>query len=386
MSRKQNIITGIDIGTHSIKVIIAQMRTSSTPLILGTGIKSTHGLKNGYITNAREVEKSLHIAIRKAEQMANVEVENAYLGIGGVGLDSIYTKADISLPKAEGQIDEADLKKVIDKAKFKAQKDLVNRHILHTIPLGYKVDGSEVYGEPIGMRGNKLSVDLMLITTLEPHYRNMREVVENLGIDVDGVMASPVAASLVVLNSEQKEAGCVLANIGAETVSIIVYEDDNPISLKVFPTGSSDITSEIALKLQVPLGQAEELKKGALYDRTIPQKKLDDIIEARLREMFTLIKAHLKELGKDGLLPAGVVLTGGGVGLAHIKDIARVALKLPSELAQLKVPNKSVKDSTWAVAYGLCIYGSSIAEDKSQFNFKFKGFEVLKNIFKHFIP
>ena len=381
----KNIITGIDIGTHSIKVIIAQASDHGAPLILGTGIKSTHGLKNGYVTNSREVAKSLQIAISKAEQMANIEVDSAYLAIGGIGLNSIYTKADIAIARAEGQINDADIEKVLEKAVLKAQKQLVNRRVLHKIPLSFKVDGQEVLGEAKGLRGNKLSADVMLVTTLEPHYLNLKEVVESLGIDVLDVLASPVAASLVVLSKEQKEAGCVLANIGAETVSIIVYEDGIPISLKVFPTGSADITSEIALKLQVPLSQAEEMKRGALYDQSIPQKKLDDIISSRLKEMFTLIRAHLKEIDKDGLLPAGVILTGGGVGLAHIKDLARVALKLPSELAQLKVVGKSLKDSTWAVAYGLCLYGAGEAgSSRLQVPFKIKDF--FSSVLKHFMP
>ncbi len=381
----KNIITGIDIGTHSIKVIIAQASDHGAPLILGTGIKSTHGLKNGYVTNSREVAKSLQIAISKAEQMANIEVDSAYLAIGGIGLNSIYTKADIAIARAEGQINDADIEKVLEKAVLKAQKQLVNRRVLHKIPLSFKVDGQEVLGEAKGLRGNKLSADVMLVTTLEPHYLNLKEVVESLGIDVLDVLASPVAASLVVLSKEQKEAGCVLANIGAETVSIIVYEDGIPISLKVFPTGSADITSEIALKLQVPLSQAEEMKRGAIYDQSIPQKKLDDIISSRLKEMFTLIRAHLKEIDKDGLLPAGVILTGGGVGLAHIKDLARVALKLPSELAQLKVVGKSLKDSTWAVAYGLCLYGAG-ETDSSRLQLPFKIKDFFSSVLKHFMP
>ncbi len=381
----KNIITGIDIGTHSVKVIISQTQSHGAPLILGTGIKSTHGLKNGYVTNAREVAKSLQSAVMAAEQMANIEIDKAYLGIGGIGLNSIYVKADLSITKAEGRIDERDLERVLDKAEQKAQKQLVNRKVLHRIALSYKVDGNEVLGEPLGLKGNKLSAEVMLVTTLEPHYRALKEVVESLDIDVIDTLASPIAASLVVLNKEQKEAGCVLANIGAETVSIVVYEDGIPISLKVFPTGSSDITSEIALKLQVPLKQAEEMKKGALYDQSIPQKKLDDIISARLKEMFSLIRAHLKEIGKDGLLPAGVILTGGGVGLAHIKDLARVMLKLPSELARLKVVGKSLKDSTWAVAYGLCLYGAGQkSESALKVPFKFK--ESISKILKHFIP
>ena len=381
----KNIITGIDVGTHSVKVVIAQSKESGPPLILGTGIANTHGLKNGYVTNGNDVLKSIKSAIVKAQNMANIEIENAYLGIGGVGLSSVYSNAELVVSKVDNKIDENDTAKVVELAKKKAQKDLINRKVLHTIPLKYYVDKKEVLGSPVGMQGVKLSVDILLVTVLEPHLKSLKNAVESLDIEVLEELASPISASLVVLSREQKEAGCILANIGAETVSIVVYEDGVPISLQVFPVGSSDITTEIALKLQVPLGQAEELKKGNLTDTMIPQKKLEDIIINRLKDMFLIIQTHLKEIGKDGLLPAGVILTGGGVGLAHVKDLARVALKLPSELANLRVPGSTVKDSTWAVAYGLCLFGSGKIHEK---NFKppLKIKNFFANIFKHFVP
>ena len=381
----KNIIAGIDVGTHSVKVVIAQAKENGPPLILGTGLANTHGLKNGYVINGNDVLKSIKSAISKAQAMANIEIESAYLGIGGVGLSSVYSNAELIVSKVDNKIDETDTAKVVEMAKQKANRDLVNRAVLHTIPLKYYVDKEEVLGSPVGMQGVKLSADILLVTVLEPHLKSLKRAVESLDVEVIDVLASPISASLVVLSREQKEAGCILANIGAETVSIVVYEDGVPISLQVFPVGSSDITSEIALKLQMPLGQAEELKKGSLTDSMVPQKKLEDIIISRLKDMFLIIQSHLKEIGKDGLLPAGVILTGGGVGLAHVKDLARVALKLPSELANLRVPGSTVKDSTWSVAYGLCLFGSGKMHEK---NFKpplkIKNFFV--NIFKHFVP
>ncbi len=381
----KNIVTGIDIGTHSIKIIISQNQTHGAPLILGTAKVPTRGLRNGYITNSKDVLRSLKQAVYKAEQMANVEIDSAYVSIGGVGLSAVYSQAAISIPSAESRVTEKDVNAAISKAKASAKKDLVNRTVLHTIPLRFTVDKEEVLGDPIGFKGSKLSVSIMLISVLEPHYRLLKDVIEELDIEVLGILAAPIAASLVVLTQDQKEAGCMLANIGAETVSVAVFEDGIPISMQVFPVGSSNITNDIALKLQVPLNKAEQMKRGDLYDLDLPHKKLDDIIQARLKEMFSIIKGHLKELGKDGLLPAGIILTGGGVGLAKVDEMAKGVFKLPSELARLKVPNKTLKDSTWAVAYGLCIYGAGEKDGGRQIiPFKFKNF--LSSIFKHFIP
>jgi len=179
-------------------------------------------------------------------------------------------------------------------------------------------------------------------------------------------MASPIAASLITLTKTQKIAGCVLANIGAETVSIAVFENNIPVSLEIFPIGSTDITNDIALGLKVPLEEAEQIKIGAITGSSYPRKKLEEIISARLSDIFELIEAHLKKIGRNGLLPAGIVITGGGSGLSNIEDLAKVALRLPSRIgtANLGLSEKqSYKDSTWAVAYGLCILGIHADED-----------------------
>ena len=383
-SMSKNIVTGIDIGSHSVKVAIAQTQENGAPLILGLGMAPTYGLKDGYIVNTKEVVRSLKKALSKAEQQANVEVDAAYLAVGGVGLSSIRSHAELAIARADGKINQEDIDRLLKKATEKVKRHLSNRVVLHTIPIKYYVDKEEWVGDPVGLKANKLAADVLIVYVIEPHLDNMYKALDELEIEVLDTLASPIAASLVLLSREQKEVGCALANIGAQTVSLIVYEDSVPISLQVFPMGSSDITNDLALKLQVPLKDAEDLKTGKLR-LDIPQKKVDEIISARLKEMFSIIKSHLQEIGRDGLLPAGVVLTGGGVGVAKVKDLARAALRLPSELANLKVPGSTVKDSTWAVAYGLCLYGSGQALEKKAR--KINGIkQMISNVLKHFIP
>ena len=163
----------------------------------------------------------------------------------------------------------------------------------------------------------------LLVTSLEQHLNDLVSAIENTGILVDDVMASPLAASLVMLSKTQKRAGCVLANIGAETVSIAVFENSIPISLKVFPLGSGDITNDIAIGLKIPLEEAERVKRGFTSNTNISKRKLDEIISARLSDMFGLIEAHLKSIKRNGLLPAGIIITGGGSGIADIEDLAK---------------------------------------------------------------
>ncbi len=169
-----------------------------------------------------------------------------------------------------------------------------------------------------------------------------------------------------MLTKAQKRAGCVLANIGAETVSIVVFENNTPISMKVFPIGSTDITNDIALGLKIPLEEAEKLKRGHSAGVTYSKRKLDEIVGARLSDIFELIDAHLKKIKRDGLLPAGIIITGGGSGIATIQDLAKASLRLPSRIATLDPgQNGKVRDASWAVAYGLCMWGFSGEEEES---------------------
>jgi cell division protein FtsA len=212
----------------------------------------------------------------------------------------------------------------------------------------------------------------------------MVETIEELGIEVDDIIPSPIAAGKVALNKKQCSVGCVLANIGAETVSIAVFENDIPISLQVFPIGSTDITNDIALGLKIPLEEAEKVKVAG-HNSNHPKKKLDEIIEARLYDIFELIEAHLKKINRNGLLPAGIVLTGGGAGVATIEDLAKAVLKLPSSIARPIVTNgnkHTVKDASWLVAYGLALYAFEKPKESESIN----AWETVRSWFKPFLP
>ena len=178
-------------------------------------------------------------------------------------------------------------------------------------------------------------------------------------IEVEYIMASPIAASFVTITKRQKTAGCVLANIGAETLSIAVFENNIPISLQVFPIGGSEITNDIALGLKIPIEEAEQLKLGRVLNH-YPKKKLEDIVEARLSDIFELIEAHLKKIGKSGLLAGGIVITGGSSAIPIIEELAKTSLKIPSKIATpdfAKNTKQQIKDNKFSVAYGLCIMG-----------------------------
>jgi cell division protein FtsA len=348
---------GIDIGTYQVKAVIAAPaeRPDLPMQILGTGSSSSRGLRHGYIIDKNEAAKSIKEALVRAAGAAKVQVRTARLSVGGVGLDEVRSTGEVSLTQSGGVVTERDMERALRESEKRASQKLTNRTVIHTIPLEYRLDGNTVMGRPQGLQGVKLTVEALLITMLTQHYDDLVEATEAAGVEVEGVMASPLAASLVTLTKAQKTAGVCLANIGSETLSIVVFDNDTPVSLKVFPIGGADITNALALTFQVPLTEAEQMKRGAVTGSDIPQRKMEAIIVKRLKEMFTLINAHLKSLNRSKLLPAGIVITGGGSGLVSAQEIARLVLQLPSSIGQIgQLTRGTGIDASWAVAYGLC--------------------------------
>ncbi len=376
MSR--SIITGIDIGTYNVKVVIAHGNQKNEkargvegvmglPKVLGIGIAESRGLRHGYIVNPADVTTSIRHALAEAEKKAGVKVKKAFLAIGGIGLGSIVSTSSIIISRADLEITTLDIKKITEQCeKDISPNAILNKKIINNVPLLYKIDGKPALGKPEGMKGSRLEVKMLYITCLEHHLNDIIQAVEEAGVSVEDVVAAPIAASLITLSKAQKIAGCVLANIGAETVSITVFENNVPVSLEIFPIGSTDITNDIALGLKVPLEEAEQIKIGAITGSSYPRKKLEEIISARLSDIFELIEAHLKKIGRNGLLPAGIIITGGGSGLSNIEDMAKVALRLPSRIGSVNLgreEKQSFRDSTWAVSYGLCALGAHTDED-----------------------
>jgi cell division protein FtsA len=255
------------------------------------------------------------------------------------------------------------------------------------------------------LKGNNLEAKILHVTCLTHHVSELVSAVENAGIEIMDAVASPLAAGIVNLSRTERMAGCVMVNIGSETVSMVVYEEDVPITIEVFKVGSNDITNDIALGMQISLEEAEKIKQetkkwtGDLthVSKKTPEGKLQSIITARLSDVFKLVDAQLKKIDRSGLLPAGIILTGGGSGITNAQDLAKAILNLPSRVAQLanhRIANSTndlkVKDSTWSVAYGLCVYGITYeAENGSSFKGKnwFKeGLKNLLNWIKKFLP
>jgi cell division protein FtsA len=386
------ITAGIDVGTYEVRVVVAERNAeNSLPTILGTGRAESKGLRHGYIINTADVVRSVGLAIAQAEKSSGTKIKKVFVSIGGVGLSGLDSGGSTIVTRADQEITEDDTEQAISAAEESIPKTLMqNRKIIYSIPTLWKVDGKPVLGRVVGLKGIKLETKALFVSCIESHLDDLVEAVEAAGVEVIDVVASPIAASFVTLTKSQKIAGCVLANIGAETVSIVVFENSIPISLEVFSIGGSDITNDIALGLKISLEEAESIKLGGVTATSYSRKKLEDIISARLGDIFELIEAHLKKIGKSGILPAGIIITGGSSSVGPIEDLARSYLRLPSRTVSLNIGNGKfqIKNSSWSVAYGLCII-SNLPDEEERLGLKKHSQNIFKKVLqtlKQFLP
>ncbi|MEY2671960.1 MAG: hypothetical protein RL687_377 [Candidatus Parcubacteria bacterium] len=363
----KKISVGIDIGTHTTRVTVLEYTNQEEyPSILGSGSSATAGVRLGYITNIKQASDSIRRAVRNAEKnCGDIKIKKAYVSIGGISLLSVASIGSTIISKADGEITTLDVSKAL--ANSEENLEIPNRKIIQSYPIAYKLDGKEIHGHPEGMRGIKLEVKAVYVTCLKQNIEDLVTAFAEVNIEIIDIIPSQTATGIAVLSEKQKMAGSALIDIGAETVSLSVFENNMPISLIVFPIGGMDITKDIALGFRIDLEEAENVKIGSLLGN-FPKKKVDEIIEARLGDVFELVENHLKRIKKNGLLPAGVTIIGGGSYIQRIDELAKRDLRLPARIGPIDISVNSkykVKDASWYTSLGLALYSkNNISSDE----------------------
>lgn len=382
----KNITIGIDIGTQGIRVAIAEhTKNEMWPHIIATSYTPTTGLRYGYIVNEQEVVRALKKALNDIEKSSGIKVRKALISISSTGLTSEHASGNAIISKADSEVTVLDITKAIDESEQSLTS--VNKKILHTIPVKFLIDGKEIYGRPEGMKGIKLEVKTHFVTCLDQHIKSIIHAVSDAGVEVIDVIASPIAGGAITLTDQQKAFGCILIDIGAETVSVGVFENGVLVSTHVFQIGSNDITNDIALGFRISLEEAEAIKIGSV-PASFSKRKLDEIIEARLEDIFELIDRYLKQLKRSGLLPAGAILIGGGSQIPHIDEVAKDVLRLPVKIGGSEFFHNSKnkqKDPSWMTVYGLCVATKDGAYDPQGSNSLEEWWKTLKKQASHFI-
>ncbi|MDQ5954959.1 MAG: Cell division protein FtsA [Patescibacteria group bacterium] len=377
----RNIAVGIDIGSSTTKIVVGEfIKGEKNPKIIGVGESETKGMRHGYVISSNETLSSLKSAIDIAEKNSKIKIKRAIISISGVTLRGDITSSNVVISKADGEVTVLDINKAIDECENNV--GLGNKKILQVFPVAFKLDSKEVLGNPEGMHGNKLEVKSLVITCLNKHFEDLLEVITDAGITPVDIIVAPIAASSIALSKKQKIVGSLLVNIGAETTSMVVYENGEPISLHTFSIGSSDVTNDIALGFKINLEEAENLKLGNV-DPSYSKKKLDEIIEARFGDIFELIENHLRKIKRSELLPAGVIFIGGGANTLRIEEMSKSFLKLPSKVGTTDIFGNiktKLRDPSWFTVLGLLYHNkeSEIYSDSSFSNV----FKDIKNAIK----
>src|SRR3989338_2608084 len=377
----RNISIGIDVGSSTTRVVVGEfIKGEKNPKIIGAGEAKTLGVRRGYIVDPVLAVASVKSAVEMAEKVSGIKIKRAFVSLGGVTLRGDISSGFVIISKADGEVTSLDINKVMEDAE--ENLNLNNKKVIHAFPVSFRLDGKEVFGRLEGMRGNKLEIKALFVTYSLPHLEDLLEVIDKAGIETIDVIASPLAGSQVALSPKQKIVGGAFVDIGSETVSLAIFENGSLVSLHTFPIGSEDITNDVALGLKISLEKAEEFKLGGVSP-DYSKKKFEEIIDARLSDIFELIENHLKKIKRSGLLPAGLVFVGGGANTFHLEESSKSFLELPARISATDIfgnTKTKLRDTAWFNALGLVLL-SKDSDNYSNESFP-SFFKNLKNTIK----
>lgn len=344
-------IVGIDIGTTKICTLVARVEEDSTFRIMGVGIEPSRGMKRGVMVSLEEATVAIARSVEKAQRSSGYEIRSAWVSLAGSHVSSINSKGTAGING--GIVRESDVHRALEAAQSVAIPH--NREVIHVIQRGFSIDGQGGINQPVGMHGYRLEVEAHIITAAETTVENIRQATEAAGIQVLQFVLNPLASGEVVLTETERQLGVLVCDIGGGTTDLAIYINSDIWHTMVISVGGSLVTSDIAHGLRLSLNQAEEVKKKfghALANEVgneelfsvrafgednpiqISRRDLAYIIEARMEEIFRFVLLEIKRSGYDGLMPAGIVLTGGTSLMPGIRKLATEALQLPVRVAQ----------------------------------------------------
>jgi cell division protein FtsA len=404
----ESIVVGIDIGTTKICTLVARVEDQRRLRILGVGVEPSQGIRKGVVVDLAAAAQAIARSKEKAERSSGFEITSALISLAGSHVSSVNSRGVVGI--AGRVIDQEDTLRALDAARAVAIPH--NREVIHVIQRDFIVDGQDGIRMPIGMHGYRLEVEAHIITAAAATVENLRQCVAAAGVEATQFVLNPLASGEVVLTETEREMGVIVCDIGGGTTDLAVYINGDVWHTMVLAIGGNHVTSDIAHGLRLPLSQAEEVKKmhGHAVKAEVPPQEyfsirtfgeeapvqisryeLADIIEARVEEIFMLVMQEIKRSGYDGLLPAGMVLTGGASALPGIKQVASRVMGLPVRIAR---PDNLIGliDQLYSPAYstsvGLLYWAILMSETGMQAEIRrphFKGFSIDWESFKTFI-
>lgn len=406
-------ITGLDVGTSTVKVAVAQPRGGRLALV-HVDKEQSAGMRKGAIVEIPEVSHIVSRVLADVKKLSKSAIKNIYLNIGTPQVKMQLSRGIVAVSHADGEIYQDDVERAVRASQ--AVNLPQNRTIIHTLTREYVVDGVGDIAEPLGLSGNRLEVQSVIIDAFSPHVKALIHAVELAGGEVSGLILSPLVAARAALSKRQRDLGTALIDVGHGTTGLAIYEENKLIATAKFPVGTANIANDLGVGLKIPVDAAEEimLKCGSAIAKEVnlkdqvelgkyaPEAKgfasrrfVAEIIQSRLEEIFDFVSGEFKACGKAGELPGGVVLVGGGAKLPGITDLAKQELKLSCQLgcalssdweSEGGVFKEHLEDPEFAGVFGLVLWGMD-QEGWGGGGRSFGGAKgAIRNVFKYFTP
>ena len=374
MDESVRFAVGLDVGTENVRAVVLNLTKDGELSVVGYNEGKNAGMRKGVLANLAGPADAIDKLLGEVERMSGYEIHAATVSINGAQVLTTKTEGMIAVGTAEHEINEEDLYRVEDVAV--TGRVPANREILDVIPFGYSIDGQEEVRDPIGMTGARMEMKANVVSALQPNCTNLRRALEGAKLNVERIVPSVVAGARAVLDERQKENGVAIIDLGAATTSVAVFEEGDLQYVGVVPAGSNNITNDLAICLEINTEIAEEIKKRYVTgsfsgekdvimkvnreELTFARDQVDEVVKARLEEIFEKVKKELKTAGYEKRLPEGAVLVGGGAKMRDIDVFAKEALEMSVKIGTPKglggVGN-SIQKPEYATAVGLALYG-----------------------------
>ncbi|HEX8938970.1 MAG TPA: cell division protein FtsA [Candidatus Limnocylindrales bacterium] len=348
---REAVLVGIDVGTTKVLALIGEFGRDGSLTIVGKGSAASTGIKRGLVNNIDQTVHTIGEAIEHAERLSGYKIDRAFVGVGGQHVESQNSRGAVAVSGHDREVSREDVNRATEVAR--AVSIPSNRDVLHVIPRGFIVDGQEGVKDPLGMSAIRLEIETHIVTASATAVQNLKKCVEAAGVRIDELVVSSLASGEAVLSETERELGVAVADMGAGTTDLALFVDGSPFHTAVLPVGGNNVTNDVAIGLKTSLQVAEELKVrhgtcdlasvgedetisvsvlGESAGRTVDRLEVCRIIEARMRETFELLRAEMREAG-HGMLPAGLVLTGGAAQLSGAAELGREVLEMPVRVA-----------------------------------------------------
>lgn len=374
-----SIVTGLDIGTTKVACLVGELDKERRLRIIGVGIAPSRGIKKGVIVNVEAATEAIFEALDKAERSSGVEIHEAYVGVAGSHISALNSRGTVAINHPTHYVEKQDVRRVLEAARSIAIP--YSQEVIHVVPRGYWLDGSNGVIDPVGLHGYRLEVEAHVVTAGMMALQTYERCCEAVGISTQAFVLEPLASGEAVLSEDEKELGVVLVDIGGGTTDISIFLEGAVWHTVSLPVGGYHFSHDLAVGLQCPLPVAEEIKKryghaavtdvtdsnrldishfgeGAL--RPITRHDVAAILECRVFDLFELIADEIKHSGYEGMLPAGLVLCGGSSQLAGLKEAGYNYFGMPVRVAspqRISGLADTLRNPAYATSVGLLGWG-----------------------------